>query len=206
MGSKLVYRSQIINFSVCPGWNGLSSKALTWQKASVAVTCRSLESFMHHPCRRCPGFAGDLALNTQSKGLSTALQSFRKSCLSSQNLVLSQFPWIPTKSQDDSMTLPLCSNRVAMCFFVLMAAYTALAVAKDSVMWGSKFIVKESDIALESPSGCQVLWTDILLNYNKMVPSEYSQLVSFRVDCRGAQGDSENLTLLDKTPKCTALH
>ena len=105
------------------------------------------------------------------------------------------------------MTLPCCSNRVAMCFFVLMVAYTALAVAKDSVMWGGKFIVKESDIALESLSGCQVLWTDILLNCSEMlVPSEYSQLVSFRVDCRGAQGDSENLTLLDKTPRCAALH
>jgi len=93
-----------------------------------------------------------------------------------------------------------------MCFFVLMVAYTALAVAKDSVMWGGKFIVKESDIA-ESLSGCQVLWTDILLNCSEMlVPSEYSQLVSFRVDCRGAQGDSENLTLLDKTPRCAALH
>ena len=94
-----------------------------------------------------------------------------------------------------------------MCFFVLMVCYTALAVAKDSFMWGGKFIVKESDIALESPSGCQVLWTVILLNCSEMlVPSEYSQLVSFRVDCRGAQGDSENLTLLDKTPRCAALH
>ena len=44
------------------------------------------------------------------------------------------------------------------------------------------------------------------LQQDWLVPSEYSQLVSFRVDCRGAQGDSENLTLLDKTPRCAALH
>eukprot|EP00434_Breviolum_minutum_P016976 symbB.v1.2.014976.t2/scaffold1107.1/size155946/10 len=68
--------------------------------------------------------------------------------------------------------------------------------------------LKEMPIFLndENPSGCTVKGMEVVYNcISSSGASNIAQRLKFRVDCRGAKGDFENLTLYDEATRCGVL-
>ena len=68
--------------------------------------------------------------------------------------------------------------------------------------------LKEMPIFLndEKPSGCTVKGMEVAYNcISSTGASNIAQRLKFRVDCRGAKGDFENLTLYDEATRCGVL-